>query len=422
MCSLPPLSTTPLSHDYLHSQSASPSPVHTPLSLDSSRGKILSAVHCSGLGFNWLSFNPGGWCSNSFNHIKGTSECFGRTPVKQDGCCYGIVTSTFFLCSKNTLSLVAKESACISLCVDGFARKRPAPLLHYQVSLDSSGGSSWSPGISRPSTPSFTPLQSTRKKRVTNSTPLFDIDNIVIPYSIASSTRLEKLEYKEILTPSWREVESTVRQIPPPALGQTEEGLEDCSDETFSTRHGRCELMEKKRFLNFISGAQRKRSRPQSMTLLDSPALTSPPPPRRLTVASPSPTYAEMELSTRICTVVLPWQPRGFPLDEAEQKALVTPPPPPIVTQPTSPAPFCTSTPSKTPSCASSGLATPLGSPHSAGYEEPPPISPVEWIVDSQIPHSASKLCNHRTISIADAALPSPCSQNPIILKLTKKV
>ena len=42
-----------------------------------------------------------------------------------------------------------------------------------------------------------------RKKRET----AFDIDNIVIPYSIAASTRVEKLKYKEILTPTWRVVD-----------------------------------------------------------------------------------------------------------------------------------------------------------------------------------------------------------------------
>lgn len=42
-----------------------------------------------------------------------------------------------------------------------------------------------------------------RKKRET----AFDIDNIVIPYSIAASTRVEKLKYKEILTPTWRLIE-----------------------------------------------------------------------------------------------------------------------------------------------------------------------------------------------------------------------
>ncbi len=29
----------------------------------------------------------------------------------------------------------------------------------------------------------------------------FDINNIVIPYSMAASTRVEKLKYKEIVTP-----------------------------------------------------------------------------------------------------------------------------------------------------------------------------------------------------------------------------
>ncbi|XP_069702571.1 KAT8 regulatory NSL complex subunit 1 isoform X2 [Periplaneta americana] len=35
----------------------------------------------------------------------------------------------------------------------------------------------------------------------------YDIDNIVIPYSIAASTRVEKLQYKEIPTPKWRSVQ-----------------------------------------------------------------------------------------------------------------------------------------------------------------------------------------------------------------------
>ena len=32
----------------------------------------------------------------------------------------------------------------------------------------------------------------------------YDIDNIVIPHSMAASTCVEKLEYKEIPTPKWR--------------------------------------------------------------------------------------------------------------------------------------------------------------------------------------------------------------------------
>ena len=35
----------------------------------------------------------------------------------------------------------------------------------------------------------------------------YDINNIVIPYSMAASTRVERLQYKEIQTPRWRRIE-----------------------------------------------------------------------------------------------------------------------------------------------------------------------------------------------------------------------
>ncbi|KAJ8960550.1 hypothetical protein NQ318_013838 [Aromia moschata] len=40
--------------------------------------------------------------------------------------------------------------------------------------------------------------------RTRNRIHSYDIDNIVIPYSVAAATRVEKLQYKEILTPKWR--------------------------------------------------------------------------------------------------------------------------------------------------------------------------------------------------------------------------
>ena len=42
----------------------------------------------------------------------------------------------------------------------------------------------------------------------------YDIDNIVIPYSMAASTRVERLQYKEILTPKWRTVDDQLPQLP----------------------------------------------------------------------------------------------------------------------------------------------------------------------------------------------------------------
>ena len=58
---------------------------------------------------------------------------------------------------------------------------------------------------SRPVTPTL-PF-STRKKNGTG-TSSFNIDNIIIPYFIACSACLEKLEYKEIITPKWCEIGS----------------------------------------------------------------------------------------------------------------------------------------------------------------------------------------------------------------------
>lgn len=40
--------------------------------------------------------------------------------------------------------------------------------------------------------------ESARRRRTESA---FDINNIVIPYSVAASTRVEKLQYKEIMTP-----------------------------------------------------------------------------------------------------------------------------------------------------------------------------------------------------------------------------
>lgn len=261
---------------------------------------------------------------------------------------------------------------------------------------------------------------------------------------MAASTRLEKLEYKEILTPSWREVSDasaadavqkqegeTTRRSPSVSsdafvqagVGESEE---DVSDQAFKARHNRCELLEKKRFLNFISGGQRKRARPQSMTLSENGGpVTSPPlPPRRLTVASPSPSHAEPEVvSNRLHVVVLPWQPREFPLNEADQQALVNPPPPPpTITRPASPV---LHTPSQTPSHTSSAVPTPAASPRSTPSEGTPAMSPAEWAVVNTnfppaLPSSSALSNNHCPPSHADSAfLSSP--HTPLILKLTKK-
>ena len=87
------------------------------------------------------------------------------------------------------------------------------------LSLPSGNGSRPSSPVSNtPSPTSFghsfpAGALSAKKKKTTSNA--FDINNIVIPYSMASTTRVEKLQYKEILTPAWREVTVTPNeQIP----------------------------------------------------------------------------------------------------------------------------------------------------------------------------------------------------------------
>ena len=51
------------------------------------------------------------------------------------------------------------------------------------------------------SAPSSTLKDRMKKTGPRETSRAYDINNIVIPYSMASSTRVEKLQYKEIITP-----------------------------------------------------------------------------------------------------------------------------------------------------------------------------------------------------------------------------
>uniref|UniRef100_A0A8C1A0F1 PEHE domain-containing protein n=1 Tax=Castor canadensis TaxID=51338 RepID=A0A8C1A0F1_CASCN len=85
--------------------------------------------------------------------------------------------------------------------------------------------------------------QPVRRRRGESS---FDINNIVIPMSVAATTRVEKLQYKEILTPSWREVDLQSLKGSP---DEENEEVEDLSDAAFAALHAKCEEMERARWL-----------------------------------------------------------------------------------------------------------------------------------------------------------------------------
>uniref|UniRef100_A0A8D2QKI3 KAT8 regulatory NSL complex subunit 1 n=1 Tax=Zonotrichia albicollis TaxID=44394 RepID=A0A8D2QKI3_ZONAL len=95
----------------------------------------------------------------------------------------------------------------------------------------------------------------------------FDINNIVIPMSVAATTRVEKLQYKEILTPSWREVDISALKTNPE---EDNEEVEDLSDSAFAARHGKCEEMERARWLWSTSVPPQRRGSRYSPALLPS--------------------------------------------------------------------------------------------------------------------------------------------------------
>ena len=205
--------------------------------------------------------------------------------------------------------------------------------------------------------------------------------------------------------------------------------FQDCSEEAFLCRHGNYEVREKKRFLNFVSGAQRKRQRPGSMSdnsPLEGPGLGAGPlvgegrPP--LPLLSPSSVDGHRSSSP---VLLLAWLPRKFPLAELDMDALVHPvPPPPIRLPPPSshsPSPLaatrsCTPTDSRlpprtpTPSLsACSSLVTPLSTPPSTPLAESPLLSPTEWMVLSCIQPAPAR------------AVPMETNDSHIVLKLGKK-
>ncbi|XP_055113629.2 KAT8 regulatory NSL complex subunit 1 isoform X8 [Symphalangus syndactylus] len=183
-----------------------------------------------------------------------------------------------------------------------------------------------SPLVRQLSTSSDSPAPASSSSQVTASTsqPVrrrrgessFDINNIVIPMSVAATTRVEKLQYKEILTPSWREVDLQSLKGSP---DEENEEIEDLSDAAFAALHAKCEEMERARWLWTTSvPPQRRGSRSPISPELHSAPLT---PVARDTLrhlASEDTRCSTPELGLDEQSVQ-PWERRTFPLAHSPQ-------------------------------------------------------------------------------------------------------
>ncbi|XP_004851180.1 KAT8 regulatory NSL complex subunit 1-like protein [Heterocephalus glaber] len=173
--------------------------------------------------------------------------------------------------------------------------------------------------------------QSTARRRL-RSESSYDIDNIVIPMSLVAPAKLEKLQYKEILTPSWKM--AVLQPLDECNLG---EEVEDLSDEVFSLRHKKYEereqarwsLWEQSKWHRRNSRAYSKNAEGQEMLLKESPDdfsgsqhCTAPSPPElpaahRDLCAHGSPFSNESQEIKSLW-----WERRAFPLKDEDTAAL----------------------------------------------------------------------------------------------------
>ncbi|XP_061443766.1 KAT8 regulatory NSL complex subunit 1-like isoform X2 [Rhineura floridana] len=193
-----------------------------------------------------------------------------------------------------------------------------------------------------------------KKKKVECS---YDINNIVIPVSMAAATRVEKLQYKEILTPSWRMVDPKELKT----SGEADSELEDTSDETYLNHHQKFEEVERARW-DCWSGTISYRRGNRSSNKADGRWIPQPGSPDAMSHNLNHLQYANSpmrSLSPELSNVlqpllikgrgrsglsfnedtsfsisemdediqnVQPWEPRTFPLSDTEYQALQDPP------------------------------------------------------------------------------------------------
>ncbi|KAF2987338.1 hypothetical protein EK904_002375 [Melospiza melodia maxima] len=182
--------------------------------------------------------------------------------------------------------------------------------------------------MARPTHSSSSQHNSRRRLRSESS---YDIDNIVIPMSLVAPSKLEKLQYKEILTPSWRVVE-----LQPLEKSQTdEEEVEDLSDKAFSLRHTKFEERERARWsLWEQSRWPRRNSRQVSYSKNADARHSQDMLQKDHCTADPAPEPA-LETHSSVCSGMAPlcrdsqeeksglWELRVFPLNDEEVEALL---------------------------------------------------------------------------------------------------
>ncbi|XP_057619347.1 KAT8 regulatory NSL complex subunit 1-like protein isoform X4 [Chionomys nivalis] len=175
--------------------------------------------------------------------------------------------------------------------------------------------------------------QNTTRRRL-RSESSYDIDNIVIPMSLVAPAKLEKLQYKEILTPRWRMV--VLQPLDEPNLSKEE--IEDLSDEVFSLRHKKYEEREQARWSLWEQSKWHRRNNRAYSKNLEGQDLVLKENPSELSSAQQCAAESPLELPAEnpsLCAQdshslndsqeikSLWWERRAFPLKDEDEAALL---------------------------------------------------------------------------------------------------
>ncbi|XP_029863974.1 KAT8 regulatory NSL complex subunit 1-like isoform X4 [Aquila chrysaetos chrysaetos] len=143
-------------------------------------------------------------------------------------------------------------------------------------------------------------VQSSKSRKAERS---YDIDDIVIPMSMAAATRVEKPQYKEIVVPSWRIVE--LEELEP--FNQADSELEDTSDKMYSRHHSKYEDLERACWDSWAAATYHKRGSSQT----------------RMVLSCSEGTRSSLEMLDEAVQNVQPWEPRTFPLSDSAYRGLL---------------------------------------------------------------------------------------------------
>ncbi|XP_019123604.2 KAT8 regulatory NSL complex subunit 1-like protein isoform X4 [Larimichthys crocea] len=150
---------------------------------------------------------------------------------------------------------------------------------------------------------------------------VYNINNVVIPMSAA---KVEKLQYKDILTPSWRVVDTSPQMNrKAETVEDNEEQLEDLTDEVFAQRHLALEQREKLRWGSW--GKRKCCRRPQrsgSRLSGSGGVLCTSGEESSVELSCAQLDTDEQQSSEEWLQPQTPWEQRVFPLVEDDEEAL----------------------------------------------------------------------------------------------------